>query len=70
MNTVFKVNQQVYYTPKLSGLNNSKALLINHISFETADIFGNAHEIPLPVYHFKGTDLCAYAEQLSTSKKI
>lgn len=70
MNTVFKVNQQVYYTPKLSGLNNSKALIINHISFETADILGNVHEDPLPVYHFKGTDLCAYDEQLSASKKI
>ena len=65
MNTVFSINKQVYYKPRLSGLNNNKALLINHISFETADIFGNAREKTLPVYHFKGTDLCAYDEQLS-----
>lgn len=55
----YKIGEQVFYTPKLSGFNNNQPLTVSYIRKETHDLFGNELEIPTFSYSFVGIDLCA-----------
>lgn len=66
----FKVGEKVYYTPKLSGFNNNKPLIIRSVNTETQDFMGNKYETPIYVYSFEDSSLSAYENQLSKNTKM
>jgi len=67
----YKVGQKVYYTPKLSGFNNSKPLIVEHSTYKKSDelekSFGMSDE-PHYLYHFKDSSLASRESNLSASK--